>query len=122
MKKFSLAIASLFVALGIFLAPVTVSALNNFQPCSGVTDSLVCKNSTATAQPIIKTVINTLVFLVGIVSVIVVIIGGIMYTVSAGNAATVTKAKSMIIYALVGLVVAFLAFAVVNWIIKNFGA
>jgi len=121
MKKLGLIIASFAITLGVLLAPVAVSAVDTFQPCNGVTDSLVCKNSTATAQPVIKTVINTLVFLVGIVAVIVMIIGGIMYTISAGNAGMVTKAKSTIIYALVGLIVAFLAYAVVNWVMKNFG-
>jgi hypothetical protein len=122
MKRLGLLIAGLAITLGVLAAPVAVSAVDNFPACNGVTDSLVCKNSTTTAQPIIKTVINTLVFLVGIVSVIVMIIGGIMYTVSAGNAGTVTKAKSTIVYALVGMVVAFLAYAIVNWVMKNFGA
>ena len=121
MKRLSLAIAGFAVTLGVLLAPIAVSAVDNFPACNGVTDSLVCKNSTDTAQPIIKTVINTLVFLVGIVAVIMLIIGGIMYTVSSGDAGTVTKAKSTIMYALVGLIVAFLAYAIVNWVIKNFG-
>jgi len=122
MKKLSLIIVGFAISLGVLLAPVAVGAVDNFPACNGATDSLVCKNSTTTAQPIIKTVINTLVFLVGIVSVVVVIIGGIMYTVSSGNAGTVTKAKTTITYALVGMVVAFLAYAIVNWVMKNFGA
>ncbi len=122
MKRLSLTIAGFAVALGVLLAPIAVGAIDNFPACNGATDSSVCNNSTNTAQPVIKTVINTLVFLVGIVSVVVVIIGGIMYTVSSGDAGTVTKAKTMITYALVGMVVAFLAYAIVNWVIKTFGA
>jgi hypothetical protein len=121
MKKLGLIIAGFAIASGVLLAPVAVSAVDNFPACNGATDSLVCKNSTTTVQPVLKTVINTLVFLVGIVAVIVMIIGGIMYAVSSGDAGTVTKAKGTITYALVGLIVAFLAYAIVNWVIKNFG-
>ncbi len=121
MKKLGLIIAGFAISLGVLFAPIAVSAVDNFQPCNGVTDSLVCKNTSDTAQPIIKTVINSLVFLVGIVAVIMLIIGGIMYTVSSGDAGTVTKAKNTIMYALFGLIVAFLAYAIVNWVIKNFG-
>lgn len=121
MKKLSLIITSFAIVFSVLFMPLAASAVDNFPACNGATDSLVCKNSTSTAQPILKTVINTLVFLVGIVAVIVMIIGGIMYAVSSGDAGTVTKAKNTIVYALVGLIVAFLAYAIVNWVVKNFG-
>ncbi len=116
MKKIGLIVAGLAVLVGTLFAPVATHAIDNFQPCNGVTDSLVCKNTSNTAQPLITKVINTLVFLVGLVSVVMVIIGGIMYTLSAGNASNVTRAKNTITYALVGLAVAFLAYALVNWV------
>jgi multisubunit Na+/H+ antiporter MnhB subunit len=57
-------------------------------------------------------------FLIGAISVIMLIIGGIRYTVSAGDSGNVTAAKSTIMYAIIGLIVAFLAFAIVNWVLK----
>ena len=122
MKKLSLIIASLVAVISISIAPVAVHAVDNFQPCAGVTDSLVCKSSSDTAQPLIKTVINTLIYLIGSVSVVMVIIGGLMYVLSTGNANNVTRAKNTITYALVGLAVAFLAFALINWVLGTFGA
>lgn len=65
---------------------------------------------------IFKTVTNILLFLVGAISVIMLIIGGIRYVVSAGDQSQVTAAKNTILYAIVGIVVAFLAFAAVNFI------
>ena len=66
---------------------------------------------------IVTTVTNVLLFIVGALAVIMIIWGGIRYATSAGNAANVTAAKNTILYAIVGLIIAFLAFAAVNWIL-----
>ncbi len=70
---------------------------------------------------IFNNIVNTLLFVIGAASVIMLIIGGIRYTTSNGAAAQVTAAKNTIMYALVGLVVAFLAFAIVNWVLGSLG-
>lgn len=66
---------------------------------------------------IFTTIVNVLLFIIGAISVIMLIIGGIRYTTSAGDSGNVTAAKNTIMYALIGLIVAFLAFAVVNWVL-----
>ena len=48
---------------------------------------------------------------------VVIIYGGFMYTTSAGDSNKVTKAKNAIMYGIIGLVVAMLAFAIVNFVI-----
>ena len=48
-----------------------------------------------------------------------VIIGGIQYTTSGGDSAAVTKAKNTILYGIVGLVIALLAYAIVNFVITR---
>lgn len=67
---------------------------------------------------IFNTIVNILLFLIGAISVIMLIIGGIRYTISAGDSGNVTAAKNTIMYAIIGLIVAFLAFAIVNWVLK----
>lgn len=67
---------------------------------------------------VITTITNTLLFVVGALSVIMIIVGGIRYATSGGNASSVTAAKNTILYALVGLIIAFLAFAAVNWVLS----
>jgi ABC-type Na+ efflux pump permease subunit len=47
------------------------------------------------------------------------IYGGIRYTISGGDAKNVTAAKNTILYAIVGIVVAILAFAIVNFVITS---
>lgn len=66
---------------------------------------------------IVTTVINIMLFVVGALSVIMIIIGGLRYVLSGGNASNVTAAKNTILYALVGLIVAFVAFAAVNFVL-----
>lgn len=68
---------------------------------------------------IFKTVTNILLYLIGAVSVIMLIIGGLRYVVSGGDQSAVTSAKNTILYAIVGIVVAFLAYAAVNFVTTN---
>src|ERR1700744_126437 len=64
---------------------------------------------TASLGTIFKNVVNILLYVIGAISVIMLIVGGIRYATSAGNSNNVTAAKNTIMYALIGLVVAVLA-------------
>ena len=68
----------------------------------------------------VKQVINILLFLIGVISVIMIIIGGIRYTLSNGDSAQITSAKNTVLYAVIGLVVALLAYAIVNFVVLQF--
>ncbi|MGV9002136.1 MAG: pilin [Candidatus Saccharimonadaceae bacterium] len=70
---------------------------------------------------IFTTVVNVMLFIIGAICVIMLIWGGIRYTTSAGNSASVTSAKNTIMYAIIGLIIAFLAFAIVNWVLSSIG-
>ena len=70
--------------------------------------------------PIFRTVTNVLLFIIGAVSVIMLIIGGFRYVVSQGDQQQVQSAKNTILYAVVGIVVAILAYAAVNFVIGSF--
>ena len=67
---------------------------------------------------VFKQITNTILYIVGIVAVIMLIIGGIRYVTSGGDAKKVTDAKNTVLYAIIGLVIAFLAFAIVNFVIS----
>lgn len=66
---------------------------------------------------IVTSITNVLLFIAGALAVIMIIIGGLRYATSGGNASSVTAAKNTILYAIVGLIVAFLAFAAVNFVL-----
>lgn len=62
------------------------------------------------------TITNILLFIIGAIAVVMLIIGGIRYVVSSGDQNAVTSAKNTILYAIIGIVVAFLAYAAVNFV------
>jgi len=68
---------------------------------------------------IFTTIVNVALYVIGAVSVLMLIYGGIRYTMSGGDTAAVTAAKNTILYALIGVVVALLAYAIVNFVLQN---
>ena len=64
-------------------------------------------------------ILNAVIGVLGLVCVVVMIIGGVNYMTSSGDAGKVKKAKDTILYGLIGLVVCVLAFALVNFVIAN---
>ena len=67
---------------------------------------------------VFRQITNTILYIVGIIAVIMLIIGGIRYVVSGGDSKKVTDAKNTVLYAIIGLVISFLAFAIVNFVIN----
>lgn len=123
-KRISTILASLMIMLGLvsfvavpaLAAPVNVIDGSN-DACNGNTN--ICGNSGSKLFDIIKNVINVLLYAAGIIAVIMIIIGGINYALSSGDNAKVASAKNTVLYAVVGLVVASLAFAIVNFVVAN---
>lgn len=68
---------------------------------------------------IFQKITNTLLFLVGAISVIMLIVGGIRYIVSAGDQNQVTGAKNTIMYAIIGIIVAVVAWGIVNFVLTK---
>jgi len=64
-------------------------------------------------------VTNTLLFAVGVVSVIMLIYGGLRYIISGGDSKRVTDAKNTVMYAIIGLIIAVLSYAIVNFVITQ---
>ena len=118
-KHFLPIVAVAIFAAVAFLTPVPVSANAIDEACVADPTSPICADSTS-VNDIVMIVVNTLLFVIGIISVIMIIIGGIMYATSSGDSGQITKAKNTILYAVIGLVIAFLAFAVVNWVVDLF--
>ena len=114
------------VLLGVGLAlPVFISeaahAVNPISDAcsqSGSASSICTDPNANTVGSVTKTIVNVLLFVVGIVSVIMIIIGGIRFATSGSDSGAVSSAKNTILYAVVGLVIAFIAFAVVNWVLR----
>lgn len=76
-------------------------------------------NSNDSVNKIITTVINIFSLIVGVVSVIMIIIGGLRYITSGGDSGNVTNAKNTILYAIVGLVIVALAQIIVHFVLSR---
>lgn len=112
------------------LSPAT-SAQGLFdEVCSGVSDSSVCteKDKPQSAQnnliygegSILARATQVVVIAVGVASVIMIIVGGLKYVLSAGDASKASSAKNTIIYALVGLLVAAFAQGIIVFVLNRF--
>ena len=130
-------LASMLLIMGVTLVPLaaSVGAVNVFEKgcpggsaptASGADGSssggaTICgATSKDKAQDIVKTVINSILLILGMIAVVMIVIGGIRYTTSNGDASNVKAAKDTILYAVVGLVVALLAYAIVNFVLGRF--
>ena len=72
------------------------------------------------ATGVFKTITNVLLYVLGAISVIMIIIGGLRYVVSGGNSTNVTAAKNTILYAIVGVIIAILSYAIINFVLGSF--
>jgi ABC-type Fe3+ transport system permease subunit len=120
MKKVQKIIVALVLLMGfsVLAIPTVVSA-----------DSVICPQGTSSPNPlcssdkdvgdIIKIVVDTLMFLIGVVAVLVIIIAGFRMVTSSGNAESMSKARNSIIYASIGIVVAVAASAIIGFVVEQ---
>ena len=121
MKKIILAIMTVVITLTVGAATPTFAACSSPKDCVKSGLDAAGGNSSGTqksASSIIKTIVNALLFILGAIAVIMIVIGGIKYTTSNGDASAV--AKNTILYAVIGLLVAISAYAIVNFVVAKF--
>lgn len=109
-----------FFIIGLLMVPQTVNAVDI---CAGNgANSTYCQNRSegeTKVKSVMKSVVNVLLMTVGVISIIMIVVGGIMFALSSGDASKVTKARNMVIYAVVGLVVALFASAIINFVFNK---
>ena len=62
---------------------------------------------------------NTILLIVGLISVIMLVYGGLRYILSGGDSKKVTDAKNTVLYAIIGLIISLLAFTIVNFVLNS---
>lgn len=122
MKKLLL---SIITVCTLVLAPLTpVAAIDVFKDCTGAAaDTAICKATKTDklfgAGGLWNRILSTFTFIIGAIAVLMIVIGGLRYVLSAGDATALTSAKNTILYAAVGLVLAAMANAIVNFVLTN---
>ena len=86
----------------------------DFSGCQGA-GTAESRNLMGTLQIVINVILGVLAF----VTVVMIILGGVNYSTSQGDSGKVAKAKNTILYGIIGLVIALLAFAIVNFVLAN---
>lgn len=132
MKKITHYISSILLLFGMvgavaFLVPGKVSAapvdvLNQSCQQQGQAGSGLCdQNSTKLFGPnsFWTRIINALLFVTAALSVLMIVIGGFRYVVSGGDQGAVTSAKNTILYSVIGLIVSFAGYAIVNFVLTE---
>jgi uncharacterized membrane protein YqiK len=128
MKKISLylfSLAAVFTFMFGVMSPVyaadPVDVLT--EACKANPNGVGCENGKpATGSglfTIIKTIIQVMIVIGGIIAVIMIILGGIRYITSNGDQADVKAAKDTILYAVVGLVVTIISYAIVYYVTRS---
>lgn len=128
MKK----IATIFGLTALFTlgAPMLATAANVLDPaCQGNNVAPLCKenqksqtttnNSIYGPNGILTRIVNILSILIGIAGVIAIIIGGFRYVVASGDPGNIDRAKSTILFALIGIAVAVGAQAIILLVIRR---
>lgn len=121
MNKIKLAMISLAVLVGVaVLSPIfdAGAAAPKDQIISGAGQTGTSDGQTLEAR--VATITGILLFVVGAVSVIMIIVGGIKYVTSNGDASKVKSAKDTVMYSVAGVVVALLAYAIVSFVLRQF--
>lgn len=127
-KKLIIAVIIAFFATSfISLKPTVTHAIDSVDICSqsGVSQEVRNANGCDGASSgddlknVISSIIKGVIGIIGAVAAIFILVGGINYMTSAGDAAKLEKAKKTILWAVIGLVIAVLTFAIVNFVIGN---
>ncbi len=119
-EKIKTAAMGVSAAATLGVASAVAPAVNATTPADKYIDNgAKAVGVTTDVMSTLNVIINVALGVIGFVAVVMIIFGGIQYTTSAGDAAKVTKAKNTILYGIVGLVIALLAFAIVNFVLVN---
>lgn len=115
------------LVIGLFVTSVAIPTASFaasgdfFNGCtqSGVDCGVVKTNTTL--QTSVWNLVRTALIALGGIAIIVIIIGGIMYVTSQGDSSSLTAAKNTILYAVIGLIVAFSGAAIITLVNYYFG-
>lgn len=130
MQKIKIAVVGLMMTLGLagvtsgvamaYSCPVgTPRAGENVAAASQCSVPETNGDSETEFNSLLGSIINFLIGVAAVISIFVIVIAGIQMATSQGDANRVAKARNMIIYGIVGLVIAILAFAIVNFVLYN---
>lgn len=67
----------------------------------------------------VQVLVNAFIALIGLLAVVMIIVGAVSMQTSQGDTGKVKKARDTMLYGIIGLVIALLAFAIVNFVLAS---
>lgn len=116
--------ATLALLLGISLVPALSANAQVEDVCRGAGAAGVenCEQPEENVlEDLVTVILTVLSWVIGVVSVIMIIIGGFRYIISSGDSSQVQSAKNTILYAIVGLVIVLFAQLIIRFVISSVG-
>ena len=86
------------------------------QVSSGINAATTSEMQGKSVNNTVGSIVNILLWVVGILAVTMIVWSGFKYITSAGDTSKLASAKSTLIYAVVGLIIAIMAYAIVNFV------
>ncbi|PID33193.1 hypothetical protein CR969_02120 [Candidatus Saccharibacteria bacterium] len=121
MKKLNIIVAGLLLVPVLAIGTVATFSgdVASAQITRGLEDTGQDSSGASVGPELIAQVINWMLYAVGVIAVIMLIWGGVMYSTSGGDSTKVTNAKNTILYAIIGLLVAIFAYAIVQFVVSK---
>ena len=121
MKKLKLTIVSFVAVFSLLAVPVLAADLALADAAAEISKGVEASNSgnNKSLNDFLKDIVNIILYILGAIAVIMIVIGGVKYTTSNGDSGSVKSAKDTILYSVIGLVVAIMAYAIVNFVLAN---
>lgn len=90
-------------------------------PCALNSSSAACQDLSKPdgLSNILKNATNIVLFIAGALAVIMIIYGSIRFMTAHGNEKQVESARLIVTYSVIGLIIAILAYALVNFVLSN---
>ena len=90
-------------------------------PCALNSSSAACQDLSKPdgLSNILKNATNIVLFIAGALAVIMIIYGAIRFMTAHGNEKQVESARLIVTYSVIGLIIAILAYALVNFVLSN---
>lgn len=104
-----------FVLMLVMIVPVYAQGF--ISPTDNPAAISAATGGTGSFRQLALTIVNWLLGFLGLIAVVMIIYGGFLYVTAAGNDEKIGKAKKIIMYAIVGIVVILLSFAIVNTVL-----
>ena len=112
-------LAMVFTAVSPVSLPVYADAKDEVKKGADMTNSGGGGGSNQNLPDIITTIINVMLFIAGALAVIMIIYGAIRFMTAHGNEKQVESARLIVTYSVIGLIIAILAYALVNFVLSN---